>query len=149
MQETRSDPNLQNPNLYRRPNLHLRALIILLAIVQTNVVTQKLQYPVTRKADVVDVYHGTSVPDPYRWMEDLNSPELAAWIAEQNRVTETFLADLEIRPHLQRRIMRLWNFRKTNLPIVEAGRLFYRMNTGLQPQSPIYMREGIDAPPRS
>ncbi|MEO5896186.1 MAG: prolyl oligopeptidase family serine peptidase [Vicinamibacterales bacterium] len=122
-------------------------LILAVSVFQAGVLTQKLQYPVTRKAEVVDVYHGTKVPDPYRWMEEVNSEELAAWIAEQNRVTETYLSGIEIRPHLQRRIMRLWNFRKTNLPIAEAGRLFYRMNTGLQPQSPLYMREGVDGAP--
>ena len=108
--------------------------------------TQRLQYPITRKGDVVDDYHGTKVADPYRWMEDLNSPELAAWIAEQNRLTEGYLQGLPIRAHFQRRIARLWNFRKTNLPISEAGRLFYRMNTGMQPQSPLYVRDGLDAP---
>jgi prolyl oligopeptidase len=121
--------------------------LAVLAAFQAGVLTQKLQYPASRQADVVDDYHGTKVADPYRWMEDLNSPELAAWISEQNRFTENYLSGLEIRPYFQRRIMRLWNFRKTNLPIVESGRLFYRMNTGLQPQSPLYMRDQIDAPP--
>ena len=51
-----------------------------------------------------------------------------------------------MRAHFQRRIARLWDFRKTNLPAVEAGRLFYRMNTGMQQQSPLYMREGLDGP---
>ena len=124
----------------------LSAACVLVAFLEIIVLTQKLQYPVTRKGDVLDDYHGTKVADPYRWMEDLNSPELAAWIAEQNRLTEGYLRDLPIRAHFQRRIARLWNFRKTNLPISEAGRLFYRMNTGLQPQSPLYVRDGLDAP---
>ena len=115
---------------------------LLLAIL----LSQKLQYPPTRTVDVVDDYHGTKVADPYRWMEDLNSPELAAWIGQQNAVTESYLNGLPRRGHFQRRIAQLWDFRKTTLPVVEAGRVFYRMNTGLQPQSPIYMREGIDGP---
>ncbi len=119
---------------------------LLVGVLQINVLTQKLQYPVTRKGDVVDDYHGTKVADPYRWMEDLNSPELGAWIAEQNRVTEEYLQRLPIRSHFRRRIARLWNFRKTNLPVVEADRLFYRMNSGMQQQSPLYVRDGIDAP---
>ena len=107
---------------------------------------QKLQYPTARTVDVVDDYHGTKVPDPYRWMEDLNAPDLKTWIAQQNALTESYLKTLPMRVHFQRRISRLWDFRKTNLPAVEAGRLFYRMNTGLQQQSPLYMREGLDGP---
>ncbi|MEO6212842.1 MAG: prolyl oligopeptidase family serine peptidase [Vicinamibacterales bacterium] len=133
MQKTRSDPYV--------------LLFAAVASLQVGVVTQRLQYPVSRKADVVDDYHGTKVPDPYRWMEELNAPELSTWIRDQNRVTESYLSRLEIRPHFQRRITRLWNFRKTNLPVVEAGRLFYRMNTGLQSQSPLYMRDRIDGAP--
>ncbi|HXG54947.1 MAG TPA: prolyl oligopeptidase family serine peptidase [Vicinamibacterales bacterium] len=102
------------------------------------------KYPVARRGDVVDDYHGTLVPDPYRWMEDLNSPELAAWIQEQNRLTEHYLSAFPIRGHFRRRILQLWDFRKTNLPVVESGRLFYRMNTGLEAQSRLYMRDGLD-----
>jgi prolyl oligopeptidase len=79
-------------------------------------------------------------------MEDLNAPELAAWIAQQNALTESYLKGLPLRAHFQRRIARLWDFRKTNLPLVEAGRLFYRMNAGMQQQSPLYVREGLDGP---
>ena len=107
---------------------------------------QKLQYPATRAVDVIDDYHGTKVADPYRWMEDLSAPELADWIAQQNALTESYLRALPARAHFQRRIARLWNFRKTGLPIAEGGRLFYRMNDGLQQQSPLYVREGLDGP---
>ena len=108
--------------------------------------SQKLQYPTARTVEVVDDYHGTKVADPYRWMEDLNDPQLAAWIAQQNALSEAYLRQSPLRAHFQRRISRLWDFRKTNLPVVEAGRLFYRMNTGMQQQSPLYMREGLDGP---
>ena len=116
------------------------------AAVQAGVLTQKLQYPVTKESDVVDEYHGTKVPDPYRWLEDLDSKETVAWVGEQNRLTESYLSRQPIREHLRRRIQRLWNFKKTNLPVIEDGRLFYRMNTGLQLQSPLYMRESPGAP---
>ncbi|MEX1128175.1 MAG: prolyl oligopeptidase family serine peptidase [Vicinamibacterales bacterium] len=108
---------------------------------------QKLQYPATRTVDVVDDYHGTKVADPYRWLEDLESPETAAWVAEQNRLTEAYLQRQPIRSYFRSRIQELWNFRKTELPIVEGGRVFYRMNSGLQLQSPLYMRDNLTAPP--
>jgi prolyl oligopeptidase len=118
------------------------ALTLLLVML----LSQQLKYPPARMVDVVDDYHGTKVADPYRWMEDLNSPELATWIAQQNALTESYLKRLPLRAHFQQRIAQLWDFRKTNLPVVEAGRVFYRMNIGLQQQSPLYMREGLDGP---
>src|SRR3989454_2244736 len=52
---------------------------------------QTLQYPAARKSDVVDDYHGTRVPDPYRWLEDPDSPESRAWIEAENRLTVAYL----------------------------------------------------------
>ena len=121
-------------------------IVIVAAIVQVGVLAQKLQYPSTRRADVVDDYHGTKIADPYRWLEDLDSTETRDWVAAQNALTERYLAQQPIRDHFRRRIQRLWNFRKTNLPVIENGRLFYRMNSGLQLQSPLYMRESIGSP---
>jgi prolyl oligopeptidase len=108
----------------------------------------RLTYPESRKGDVVDDYHGTEIRDPYRWMEDLNSPEVAAWVAAQNEVTFSYLEQLPMREHFRKRISELWNYPKTSLPRIEGGRLFYRRNEGLQKQSPIFMRASIDGPPR-
>src|SRR6195256_7083419 len=47
----------------------------------------KLTYPETKRGDVVDDYFGTKVPDPYRWLEDDNAPEVAAWVQAENKVT--------------------------------------------------------------
>ena len=90
---------------------------------------------------------GRKLPIPIGGSRISNAPEVAAWIAEQNQLTEGYLRAQPIRTYFQQRIARLWNFRKTNLPLIEGGRLFYRMNTGLQQQSPLYMREGLDGPP--
>jgi prolyl oligopeptidase len=118
-----------------------------IAVIQVSALTQQPQYPPTKKDDVVDDYHGTKVADPYRWLEDLDSSQTADWVAAQNRLTERYLAQQPLRDHFRRRIQRLWNFRKTDLPVIENGRLFYRTNSGLQLQSPLYMRESLAAPP--
>ena len=62
----------------------------------------RMTYPEARKGDVVDDFHGTRVADPYRWMEDLDSEEVAAWIAAENAVTEPYLASLPLRDHFHR-----------------------------------------------
>ena len=119
----------------------------ILALVQGGALTQKIEYPRTRTVDVADDYHGTKVADPYRWLEDLDSADTTAWVASQNAVTEAYLARHPIRQQFRRRIQRLWNFPKTNLPAMEAGRLFYQRNSGLQLQASLYMRESLDGPP--
>ena len=131
--------------------VHLRsmltALLVASAVAAAHVQSQKPAYPPTRKGDGVDDYHGTKVPDPYRWMEDLDSKEVAAWVAAQNKVTSAYLESLPRREHFRKRITELWDYPKTTIPVQEVGRLFYRKNSGLQRQSPIYMRAGLDAPP--
>jgi prolyl oligopeptidase len=105
-----------------------------------------LRYPAARAAETADDYHGQLIRDPQRWMEDLDSPELAQWIADQNRLTFDYLAALPSRERFRTRITELWDYAKVSLPIVEAGQRFYQRNSGLQKQAPIFRRAG-DAPP--
>jgi prolyl oligopeptidase len=106
-----------------------------------------LTYPATAKGDVVEDYHGTKVPDPYRWMEDLDSKQVADWVAAQNAVSDPYLDALPLRKHLTDRLTALWNYPRVGLPDIEGGQLFYSKNTGLQRQSPIFMRADWAAPP--
>jgi len=106
----------------------------------------KASYPATRKDNVVDDYFGTKVPAPYRWMEDLDSKEVADWVAAENRVTFDYLAKLPMREHFRQRIKQLWEYPKTSLPVREGGRYFYTRNSGLQQQSPLFMRSSIAGP---
>lgn len=99
-----------------------------------------IEYPETRRDDTVDHYHGRSIHDPYRWMEELDSADVRGWIERQNEATGRYLDTLPLRPHLRERITALWNYPKVSLPQVEEGRLFYQKNTGLQKQAAIYVR---------
>ena len=74
------------------------------AFVSSTALAQQLQYPATKKGDQVDVYHGTKVADPYRWLEDDMSPQTAAWVEAQNKVTFPYLEAIPYRAQLQARV---------------------------------------------
>jgi prolyl oligopeptidase len=109
--------------------------------------TKQLMYPTPRKGDVVDDYHGTKVADPYRWMEALDSKDVADWVAASNAVSEPYLKSLPLREHFNKRLTELWNYPRVGLPVIESSRLFYAKNTGLQKQAPVYVRAGFNEPP--
>jgi prolyl oligopeptidase len=106
-----------------------------------------VSYPVTKTVDVVEDYHGTKVSDPYRWLEDLDSKDVADWVATQNKLTFSELALLPMRDHFKQRITQLWDYPKTGIPRREGGRYFYTKNSGLQRQAPLYIRATLDAAP--
>src|SRR5881628_2867368 len=70
----------------------------------------KLSYPVTKKVDQVDDYFGTKVADPYRWLENNDSPEVAAWVAAENKVTYQYLDQIPYRKPLFDRLSQLYNY---------------------------------------
>ncbi len=106
------------------------------------------RYPDARKADVVDDYHGIKVADPYRWLEDPDSPETRAWVEAENKVTGAYLDAIPARSALKERLTRLWNYEKFSPPRKEGARYFYSRNTGLQNQSVVYSTDALDGEPR-
>ena len=66
-------------------------------------VNNQMQYPETRKGDVVDTYFGTEVADPYRWLEDDRSEETEAWVKAQNEVTFSHLEKIPFRQKIEER----------------------------------------------
>jgi prolyl oligopeptidase len=126
--------------------------IVLVALIasacqQAETAEPRLAYPIADKGDVVDDYGGTKVPDPYRWMEALDSTAVAEWVAASNAVTDPYLAKLPLRQHFNTRLTELWNYPRVTVPVVKGGKLFYSRNTGLQRQSPIFVRASRTAPP--
>jgi prolyl oligopeptidase len=97
---------------------------------------------------VVDDYHGTTVADPYRWLENVDSPATKAWVEAQNRLTDSFLATIPQRTAIRNRLTQLWNYARYSAPFKENGRYFYFQNTGLQNQSVLYVQDGKNSPPR-
>lgn len=107
-----------------------------------------LSYPVAPKGDVVDNYHGVTVADPYRSLENADSPETAKWIADENRLTRGVLDKIPARHILRKRIEALWDYEKFGVPFQRGGRYFISRNDGLQSQSVIYVLDSIKASPR-
>lgn len=100
-----------------------------------------LTYPPTARGPIVDTWHGRAIPDPYRWLEDPDAPDTKAWVAAQAAFTDAHLSALPMRQWFKDRITALWDYPKTGVPTVEAGRLFFSRNSGLQRQAPVYLRE--------
>src|SRR5256885_15836033 len=70
-----------------------------------------LVYPVTARVNVSDSYFGTEVADPYRWLENLDSAQVAQWVAAQNALSQPRRAALPQREWLKARLTQLWNYR--------------------------------------
>jgi prolyl oligopeptidase len=124
----------------------LRALLLMGSIV-TGAFSQPLEYPKARKSDVEDDYSGTRVPDPYRWLEDTDSPETAAWVKAENVVTSAYMEKLPDRSRFREGLTKLLNYPRYTVPTWKGDRYLYRRNDGLQNQSVIYtLKELGDEP---
>ena len=82
--------------------------IAILALLISCAATSTLKYPPTRKGQQTDTYHGVQVADPYRWLEDDNSPETKAWVEAENKVTFSFLGTIPERAAIKTRLTTLW-----------------------------------------
>lgn len=110
-----------------------------------------LDYPETKKIDVVDVYHGVEVPDPYRWLEaDVReSEEVAAWVEAQNEVTFGVLEQIPYRDAIRERLMEKLDYERYGSPFINAGRYYFTKNDGLQNHSVLYTTgESLDGEAR-
>jgi prolyl oligopeptidase len=125
-----------------------RVVVFALVAVASLAQAQEHRYPVTRRAEQSDVLHGVRVADPYRWLEDTDSPETRAWIDAQNAVTNAFLASIPEREAIRRRLTQLWNHPRAGVPEKEGGRYFFTENSGLQNQAVLYVQDSRAAPPR-
>lgn len=109
---------------------------------------KKLIYPETAKGDSVDVYFGTQVPDPYRWLENDTSVATAAWVEAENKVTNEYLAQIPFREQLLKRLTDLTDYEKISAPFKKHGKYYFYRNDGLQNQSVLYVQDSLDGEPR-
>ena len=118
------------------------------ALAAEDIEHKPLVYPSSPRGNVVDDYHGTKVPDPYRWLEDPLSAETRAWIKAQNELTFSFLEQIPAREQIRARLEKLWDYERYGLPEKAGDRYYYRKNDGLQNQSVIYAVDSLDGTPK-
>lgn len=106
-----------------------------------------LPYPETRKDDVTDVYFGTEVPDPYRWLEDDLSDETAEWVVAQNEVTFHYLEQIPFRNQIRDRLTEQWNYERVSAPSKNGDYYYFYQNDGLQNHSVVFRRSSPDSEP--
>ncbi len=121
--------------------------LIILSLMVSFSVTAQIKYPETKKVDTVDNYHGTQVADPYRWLEDDNSEETKAWVKEQNKVTDDYLAKIPYREAVKKRLEELWNYPKYSATFKEGEYYYYFKNDGLQNQGIAYRQKTMNGKP--
>jgi prolyl oligopeptidase len=105
-------------------------------------------YPPAPRGGVVDDYFGTKVADPYRWLEDLDSPATRDWVAAENKLTLEFLRRLPQRAAFNARLTAWWDYPRVIAPFKEGGRYFFSQNSGLQNQAVLYVADSLAAAPR-
>jgi prolyl oligopeptidase len=104
----------------------------------------KIAYPVAEMQPVTDVYFGTTVADPYRWLEDDTTKAVAGWVEAQNKVTESYLDKIPFRKKLNQRLTELTDYEKIGLPFKKHGKYYYYKNDGLQNQSVLFVKNTLD-----
>lgn len=108
---------------------------------------QKIQYPLTQKQAQTDVYFGTTIADPYRWLEDDTAQNTEAWVQEQNKVTANYLNAIPFRDRIRERLTELWDYPKNSAPQKEGAYFLSYKNNGLQNQSVLYVQKGLNGTP--
>lgn len=110
--------------------------------VKTAEVKAAVNYPETKKGNVVDEYFGEKVADPYRWLEDDMSDETAQWVKAENDVTFSYLKNIPYRDELKTTLEKLMNYEKVTAPFKEGEYTYFYKNDGLQNQYVVYRKKG-------
>ena len=102
--------------------------------------------PPTQANPVTEDIHGATLTDPYRWLENQDSPETRAWIGEQMKYTEDYLSQVKIRPAIVDELTKLERVETYSIPIERGGSYFFKKRLAGENQGSIYVRRGLHAP---
>ncbi|MGM9476706.1 prolyl oligopeptidase family serine peptidase [Pedobacter sp. GSP4] len=118
-----------------------------LACVQEKKPAEKItlmKYPETKKDSTTDNYFGTTISDPYRWLENDTSAATKAWVDAENKVTQHYLEQIPYRADIKKRLTEIWNYPKETAPFKVGEYYFFTKNDGLQNQSIWFIKKGLD-----
>lgn len=104
-------------------------------------------YPVSAKVDSVDTYFDVPVADPYRWMENDTTKQVADWVTAQNEVTFSYLNNITYRDAVKKRLLELNDYEKLSAPFRRGEYYYFYKNSGLQNQSVLYRKKGEQGEP--
>ena len=103
-----------------------------------------LKYPKTEKSkNIIDIYHGDSIEDEYRWLEDDNSMQTKAWVQKQNAFTDRYMRKISFRKKIKDRLTELWDYPTLSMPFIKNNNVYFYKNDGLQNQSVLYVKKNI------
>lgn len=133
----------------RRARTVIGALLAVSAVA-VSAQDHKLTYPQTTRGAIVEAPFGEPVADPYRWLENdvRTDPAVAAWVQQQNAVTQKYLGALPQRDWFAQRIKALMDYERFGLPRKAGTHYFYMRNSGLQNQSQLFVRDTLAGTPR-
>jgi prolyl oligopeptidase len=127
-------------------SLHSKIAMLSFAVmVISSAQAQVPKPPASRVDNVREVIHGVEITDPYRWLEDQNSPETRAWIDEQNKYTHSLLDGLPLRSQIQKRLSELLRVDTVSMPFEQDGRYFVFKKRAADDLSILYVRQGLNA----
>jgi prolyl oligopeptidase len=108
----------------------------------------RINYPAAHTDDVADTYFGTTVADPYRWLENDTSAQTADWVEAENKTTEDYLSKIPCRAALKKRLTELLDYERIGIPVKKKGKYYFSKNDGLQNQNVLYVKDALDGEAR-
>lgn len=108
---------------------------------EVNFEPMEVNYPETKTVEHTDEYHGQTVADPYRWLEDDMAEDTKAWVEKENEVTFGYLEKIPFREEIRERLEELWDYEKFSAPFKEGDYTYFYKNDGLQNQFVVYRQK--------
>ena len=133
--------------VFDKSPLIVLSILLLLGFTWALALAQGNEYkkpPDTERIEVKDVLHGVEIVDPYRWLENQESPETRAWIDAQNAYSHSFIDSLKVRENIRQRLTELMKIERITMPFERNGRYFFSKRSPDQDQYVIYMRQGLE-----
>jgi prolyl oligopeptidase len=123
--------------------MNLKLVLSSILLLTAEATPAQFMYPKTKTVQQTDDYFGVKVNDPYRWLENDHSDETKAWVAEQNKTTNTYLEKIPYRNKIKERLTQLWNFEKMTTPFKKGNNIYCFYNDGLKNQSILMVQKSL------